>query len=213
MSFKKTFPLTNSPNRGLISYLATNQQLDQIEVNATEIRPQLSNPTTYYYEKHAIDGDIYTRYCSIEVAGYGQYYQLHLLSSSLYITGYSLHYLNTHDSTICAPKQWEFLGTNNINEDFTVIHSQEPTEILGDKFPHIFKISEDKRGIFKYFKIVNKGPAICNQNRLYITEIDLFGTAFFNHNINFCVTQQQIYNSLLSYFIYINKHNNSINYY
>ena len=73
------FPLTNSPNRGFIAYLSIYNQLDKLQINATQTRGPVSNPTTYYEKEYAIDGDIGTRYCSISDVNNNQYFQINIL--------------------------------------------------------------------------------------------------------------------------------------
>ena len=107
--------------------------------------------------------------------------------------GYSLQYVNTHDSSNCYPKIWEFSASNDPEGVFTPLHTQSSTTVLKDNLPHIFTIPEDKIGIYTSFKLTNKGTDNCGQHRLFISEIEFFGTAYFTNNNYSCRSSAMIF--------------------
>ena len=173
------FATSAGANRGYITYLAVTNQLNKIILDGTESRSSLGSVN--YNIEYAIDGDVNTRYGS-SGKSVGDYFQLSF-PAAIFITGYSLQYINTVDSTTCYLKTFEFSGSND-NIEFDLLDNPQDSLILSDNKPHIFHINETKQNIYKHFKITNKGLNGCGQNIIHISEIDIFGKVYqFNEHL------------------------------
>ena len=177
------FPTSAGPDKGYIAYLAQNHQLYKIQLNATASRDPKS-----YNIKFAIDGNVSTRYGS-SGKSLGDYFQLSFPSAAIFITGYSLQYINTVDTGHCHLKTFEFSGSND-NIQFDLLDNPQNSLILGDNQSHIFPINSTKQSIYQHFKITNKALNGCEQNIIHISEIDIFGKVYQFHEHLTC--QQHI---------------------
>ena len=168
------FPTNMGANRGYIAYLAVHKLLSQIKTNTSQVRSPLGSIT--YDPEYAYDGDVNTRYGSYETPSYGQYFQIQM-PSPLKITGYSLQYINTFDTSPCHILKWNFSASRD-GVTFDVLDTHDGDSTLKDSKPHIFSIDEDKQNIYSYFKVTNRGENGCYEKHLHISEIDLFGTVY-----------------------------------
>ena len=175
------------------------QKSNQIEIEATEIR----GPTSVnYYPQHAIDGDQDTRYASKSIEN--PYYQLHFKGVSFILTNYSLQYKNTVDTATRYPRTWELsAGNTNDPTKFKTLTSVNDDDTLYDSQSHVFSVPMTNYGIYSYFRLTSKGPNGCAGDlALYISEIELFGIAYFKPFIT-CQTNFRIHISSFHFLMFI----------
>jgi len=162
---------SNNPTNGILWYLNNKYKTNYSSFVTTGSTADYSSE---YGSQNAVDFND-NKHWTAPTSSNGAYITINVFFPIM-LKGYVIQTSNASPGC-CHPQHWAFSASNN-GVSFDAYETCDAGQEMNDRLAH--KYVTFKKGVYRSFRVHNNGLSYCNENRLDLNQLELFGTLYEN---------------------------------